>query len=68
MATRVLLILAGVVVFFGLAWIVASLLLVRSVENGVSRHVIDGSGITRGGVILVVAIVLGLIAWAVRTG
>ncbi len=65
--TRVLLILAGVVAFFGLVWIVGSLLLVRSVENGVSRHVIDGSGITRGGAMLVVAIVLGLIAWAVRT-
>lgn len=66
MATRVLLIIAGVLAFFGLAYLLLSLFAARSVENGVSRHVIAGGGVTRGAFMLVLAIVLGLIAFAVR--
>lgn len=66
MIARVIFILAGVSVFFGLAYVLISLFAVRSVENGVSRHIIDGSGITRGVLLLVVALVLALIAFAIR--
>lgn len=66
MIARVILIIAGGLAFFGLAYVLLSLFAVRSVENGVSRHIVDGSGIMRGAFLLVVALVLGLIAFAVR--
>jgi len=66
MIARVVFIVTGVVAFFGLAYVLLSLFAVRSVENGVSRHIVDGGGIARGVFLLVVALVLGLIAFAVR--
>jgi hypothetical protein len=66
MIVRVIFIIAGVVAFFGLAYVLLSLFAVRSVENGVSRHIVDGNGITRGAFLLVVALVLALIAFAIR--
>ncbi|HEX5158792.1 MAG TPA: hypothetical protein VFW17_16380 [Ktedonobacterales bacterium] len=66
MVARVIFIIAGVFAFFGLAYVLLSLFAVRSVENGVSLHIIDGSGIARGAFLLVVALVFGLIAFAVR--
>lgn len=67
MIARVVFIIAGVVAFFGLAYVLLSLFAVRSVENGVSRHIVSGGGIMRGAFLLVIALVLGLIAFAVRT-
>jgi hypothetical protein len=67
MIARVVFIVTGVVAFFGLAYVLLSLFAVRSVENGVSRHIISGGGVTRGVFLLVMALVLGLIAFAVRT-
>ena len=67
MIAHVVSIVAGVVAFFGLAYVLLSLFAVRSVENGVSRQIVDGGGIARGVFLLVVALVLGLIAFAVRT-
>lgn len=66
MIAQVILIVAGVLAFFGLAYVLLSLFAVRSVDNGVSRHIVDGSGIMRGALLLAVALVLGLIAFAVR--
>ncbi|HLY32854.1 MAG TPA: hypothetical protein VKQ36_17655 [Ktedonobacterales bacterium] len=66
MATRVLLILAGAVGVIGLAYLLLSLFAFQSVENGVSHHVIAGGGVLRGVFLLLVALVLGLIAFAVR--
>ncbi|HEY7343253.1 MAG TPA: hypothetical protein VH591_20440 [Ktedonobacterales bacterium] len=66
MIARVILIIAGVLAFFGLAYVLLSIFAVRSVDNGDSRHIVDGSGIMRGAFLLVVALVLGLIAFAVR--
>ena len=66
MVARVAIIIAAVFAFFGLAYVLLSLFAVRSVENGVSRHIIDGSGIARGVFLLLVALVLGLIAFAIR--
>jgi hypothetical protein len=68
MATRVLLTLAGVIGLLGAAWIVISLVFVRSIENGVSRHIIDGSGIARGATFIAGALVLTLLAWVVSIG
>jgi hypothetical protein len=68
MATRILLTLAGVIRLLGVAWIVISLLFVRSVENGVSRHIVDGSGIARGATFIAVALILALLAWVVSMG
>jgi len=67
MIAHVVSIVAGVVAFFGLADVLLSLFAVRSIENGVSRQIVDGGGIARGVFLLVVALVLGLIAFAVRT-
>ena len=66
MIARMAFIMAGVLALFGLAYVLLSLFAVRSVENGVSRHIISGGGVTRGVFLLVVALVLGLIAFAVR--
>ena len=66
MIVRVITIIAGVVAFFGLAYVLLSLFAVRSVENGVSRHIVSGGGVTRGAFLLVVALVLALIAFAIR--
>jgi hypothetical protein len=63
MATRVLLTLAGVIDLHGVAWIVISLVFVRSVEKGVSRHIIDGSGIARGATFKA-----GLLSWRFLAG
>ena len=68
MVTRALLALAGVTGLLGVAWIVISLVFVRSVENGVSRHIIDGSGIGRGAVFISVGLILVLLAWVVSMG
>lgn len=66
MVTRLLMALAGIVGLVGIAYALLSLFAVRSVENGISRHVIDGTGITRGIILLLVAGGLTLIAFAVR--
>jgi hypothetical protein len=66
MVARVATIIAAVFALFGLAYVLLSLFAVRSVENGVSRHIIDGNGIARGAFLLVAALVLGLIAFAIR--
>jgi hypothetical protein len=66
MIARVIVIIAGVLASFGLAHVLLSLFAVLSVDNGVSRHIVDGSGIMRGALLLAVALVLGLIAFAVR--
>ncbi len=66
MIARMVFIIAGMVAFFGLAYVLLSLFAVRSVDNGVSRHIVDGSGIMRGAFLLVIALVLGLIAFAIR--
>jgi len=66
MVSRVLLVLAAALGFFGVAWIVVSALFVRSVDNGISRHIVDGTGITRGATMLVIAVLLTLVALAAR--
>jgi hypothetical protein len=66
MATRVLLVLAGVAGVLGLSWVLLSAFAVRSVENGVPRHIVDGNGIMRGIMVLAVGVVLFLVALAVR--
>ena len=68
MATRVLLTLAGVIDLHGVAWIVISLVFVRSIENGVSRHIIDGSSVARGASFIAVAFVLALLGWVMSMG
>lgn len=67
MIARVVFVVAGVLAFLGLAYVLLSLFAVRSVENGVSRHIISGAGVTRGIILLVVALVLGMIDFAIRT-
>lgn len=66
MATRVLLVLAMVAGVLGFVWVLLSAFAVRSVENGVPRHLIDGTGIMRGVMFLAVGVVLFLVAVAVR--
>lgn len=66
MITRLLLILAGASTLVGLAYVLLSLFAVRFIENGVSRHVIDGGGVTRGIILLLVALCLALVAFVVR--
>lgn len=66
MATRVLLVIAGVLAFVGVAYLLLSLFAARSVDNGVSHHVIAGGGVTRGAFLIALALVLGLIAYVVR--
>ena len=66
MATRVLLVLAGVAGFLAIVWVLLSAFAVRSVDNGVSRHIVDSAGIVRGVMFLTVGVVLLLIALAVR--
>jgi hypothetical protein len=68
MATRALLALAGVMGLLGVFWIVISLVFVRSVENGVSRHTIDGSGVGRGAIFIAVGLILALLAWLYSPG
>ncbi|WIG59103.1 MAG: hypothetical protein OJF49_001850 [Ktedonobacterales bacterium] len=68
MATRVILVIAGVFAFIGMAYMLLALFAVRSVENGVSRHIIDGTGITRGASLIILAVVLAVIAFVVRSG
>ncbi len=65
MIARVVFIIAGTLAFFGLAYVLLSLFAVRSVDNGVSRHIVDGGGNMRGAFLLILALVLGLIAFAV---
>lgn len=66
MVARILFVLAGAAGVLGLVWVLLSAFAVRSIENGVSRHIVSGGGIMRGVKFLAVGVILFLIALAAR--